>query len=97
MKYFFVLLLCFPLFSSGQTKPLDHSVYDNWRSAGERAISPDGKRIVFPSARDGDLDIYLMNADGTGAAKLTDDASYNYGAEWSPDGSMIAFNHDDEI
>ena len=33
--------------------------------------SPDGKRIIFTSQRDGDQDVYVMNADGTGQAQLT--------------------------
>ena len=47
--------------------------------------------IAFTSARDGNNEIYVMNADGTGVTRLTDDlGSDNYPA-WSPDGSRIAF------
>lgn len=35
--------------------------------------SPDGKRIAFASDRDGDLDIYMMNSDGTNIVQLTDE------------------------
>src|SRR5262249_32796754 len=37
----------------------------------EATISRDGRRIVFTSARDGDLEIYAMNADGSGVTRLT--------------------------
>jgi Tol biopolymer transport system component len=30
------------------------------------AISPDGTRIAFTSRRDGNAEIYVMNADGSG-------------------------------
>jgi hypothetical protein len=33
--------------------------------------SPDGSRIVFTSEQDGDPEIYLMQADGTGGIRLT--------------------------
>ena len=32
----------------------------------EGVLSPDGRKIVFTSLKDGDLDIYVMNADGSG-------------------------------
>src|SRR5207245_1572887 len=40
---------------------------------GDRAgWSPDGRRFVFSSSRDGgDIDIFVMNADGTGVTRLT--------------------------
>jgi Tol biopolymer transport system component len=33
--------------------------------------SPDGTKIVFVSTRDGNYEIYVMNADGSGQMRLT--------------------------
>ena len=53
--------------------------------------SPDGRRLVF-SGYDGDqYDIYAANADGSGVVRLTGDPEDDYYAEWSRDGSKIAF------
>ncbi len=57
----------------------------------EGVLSPDGKRIVFTSLKDGDLDIYTMNVDGTDMRKLTNTPGYDGGPWWSPDGTKIVY------
>jgi Tol biopolymer transport system component len=49
--------------------------------------------IAFVSNRDGNYDIYVMNADGSGVTRLTSDTApdYDWSPTWSPDGSKIAF------
>jgi formylglycine-generating enzyme required for sulfatase activity len=47
--------------------------------------------IAFSSERDGNLDVYLMNADGSGVRRLTDHPGEDYWTTWSPDGTQIAF------
>src|SRR2546421_1369426 len=52
------------LFSCAQKRPLDHSVYDSWQSIGERAISNNGKFVVYainPQEGDGKLVIQASN------------------------------------
>jgi Tol biopolymer transport system component len=43
----------------------------------------------------GDDDLYLMNADGSGRTQITDEKGDEYHPAWSPDGSRIAFAFDD--
>jgi Tol biopolymer transport system component len=57
----------------------------------EATISPDGKKIVFTSLRDGDLEIYTMNIDGTDVRRLTHTPGYDGGAFFSPEGSQIIY------
>ena len=54
-------------------------------------VSPDGTKIVFTSDRGGDLDIWVMNSDGTHERQLTHTLGYDGGPWWSPDGSMICY------
>ena len=60
--------------------------------------SPDGSRIAFTSDRDrqGDDEIFAMNADGTGVVQLTttNGSIDDWWPAWSPDGSRIAFVSD---
>lgn len=59
---------------------------------GAPAWSPDGRRITFESCRAGDLDIFVMDADGNRQVKLTpEEPAGDYGPAWSPDGRYIAF------
>ena len=51
---------------------------------------PVGK-IAFASDRAGNFDIYVMNPDGTGLVRVTDDPAEDTHPTWSPDGRQIAF------
>jgi Tol biopolymer transport system component len=57
----------------------------------EGTISPDGKKIVFTSNRDGDLEIYDMNLDGTQQRRLTNELGYDGGAWHSQDSQWIVW------
>jgi len=57
----------------------------------EGTVSPDGKKIVFTSARDGDLDLYDMNLDGTQQRRLTNELGYDGGGWHSQDGQWIVW------
>jgi Tol biopolymer transport system component len=43
----------------------------NQRSADANCNGPDGTRIAFTSNRDGDFEVWVMNADGTNPINLT--------------------------
>src|SRR6267378_3734766 len=53
-------------------------------------FSPDGKRIAFLSDRDGNENVWIMNADGSDAKQLSKDASGEFASpSWSPDGNYV--------
>ncbi|MEW6126145.1 MAG: hypothetical protein AB1757_03705 [Acidobacteriota bacterium] len=57
----------------------------------EATISPNGKKIVFTSTRDGDLDIYTMDIDGKNVKRLTNELGYDGGPFYSADNQWIVF------
>jgi TolB protein len=58
---------------------------------GNPSWSPDGTRIAFSTYRDGNWEVYGMNADGTVQVNLTNNPAIDGDPEYSPDGSSIAF------
>ncbi len=73
----------------GDTPPrrlTENKAYD-----AEATICPRDGAIVFTSDRDGDLELYKMNADGSGVVRLTDAPGYDGGAFFSPDCSRIVW------
>src|SRR5438132_375215 len=48
-------------------------------------------RIAFHSNRDGDFDIYVMNADGSRVTQVTHNTINEFDPIWSPNGQQIAF------
>ena len=48
-------------------------------------------RIAFDSNRDGNFEIYVMDADGANLQRLTNHPDGDFHPSWSPDGKWIAF------
>jgi TolB protein len=74
------------LSGKGLIRMVPERKFDNNPAA---AWSPDGGRIVFRTA---EADLWLINADGTGATPLTRDGKVEgWRSTWSPDGRQIAY------
>ena len=58
------------------------------------SFSPDGKQIVFVGYDGGLSDLFIVNRDGSGLRRLTNDKYADLHPAWSPDGRTIAFTTD---
>jgi Tol biopolymer transport system component len=59
-------------------------------------LSPDGKKIVFYSDREGNFDIYTVHPDGSSLKSITDTPYNKYVPRFSPDGQKICYIADEE-
>ena len=71
----------------GEPQPLLVDAFEN--DAAD--WSPDGAQLAFSSNREGNRDIFVINADGSGMRKVVDTGLDDYFPDWSPDGSQLAF------
>jgi Tol biopolymer transport system component len=76
------------------TNLAQHPITDNQAYDAECAYSPDGKWIVFSSNRSGDLELWVMRPDGTGAVQLTHSKGYDGGPFFSPDQKRLVYRSD---
>jgi Tol biopolymer transport system component len=66
-------------------KQLTHSKgYD-----AEATISPDGKKMLYTSDKDGDIDLYMMDLQTGKEKQVTNTLGYDGGSWFSPDGKKI--------
>src|SRR4051812_3896978 len=81
-------LLLFLSVAFAQKKPLDHSVYDGWQSIGERAISNDGKVVVYAvNPQEGDGTLYIQASDNSFKKEIP----RGYNATISEDNNYVVF------
>ncbi|MBU0637764.1 MAG: hypothetical protein KKB50_02780 [Planctomycetes bacterium] len=86
-KYFPGMEIYEYTFATTRLRRLTHSDgYD-----AECTYSPDGRSIVFSSMRDGDLEIYICDADGQNARRITNAPGKDGGPFFSPDGKRLVY------
>jgi hypothetical protein len=74
---------------NGQKVPLDHSVYDSWKSVGQTLISDNGEWIAFTiNPQQGDGWLYLYNFQ----SGIKDSVARGSDPLFSPDCKYVAYN-----
>jgi TolB protein len=58
------------------------------------AWAPDGKQLAVVLTRDGNSQIYRVNADGTGLSRLSNSSGIDTEPTFSPDGNFVYFTSD---
>jgi Tol biopolymer transport system component len=76
---------------SGYAKIANGNIRAKKQSWQSQVWSPDGSKIVYFSNDSGNLDIWMMNSDGTGKEQLTTNSGEDYWPIFSPDGKRVIF------
>ena len=76
--------------TSEQVKGEPIVVHASTNSLFQFEVSPDGRRLAFRTGAPKE-DIVVMDMDGTGRRRLTDDAFRDRGPVWTSDGAWLVF------
>ena len=87
----FLFIIASPVFAQNirETNLTNQKGDDRYAS-----YSPDGKQVIFESNRDGNWEIYIMNANGQNQRRLTNHPADDRRPRWHPNGDHIIFESD---
>lgn len=72
------------------------STTETWQETDDLEIPEDDGQVVTKSRVHINKEVYVMNADGSGQLRLTNDLANDDAPSWSPDGTKIVFRSDRE-
>lgn len=88
-KYIWPLYESFDIFMAD----LDGKIVKQLTSAkgydAEATLSPDGKKMLYTSDKDGDIELYIMDLETGAENRITHELGYDGGAWFSPDGTKL--------
>lgn len=85
----FLALVALVAGCSDRNQPLSPKTYRPEFS--QTATNGSAGKIAFQSDRDGDFEIFVMNADGSDVRQLTNNTLGDFLPLWSPDGTRITY------
>jgi Tol biopolymer transport system component len=88
-KYIWPLYSSYDIFMADYNGKIVRQLTNTPGYDAEATISPDGRKMVFTSMRDGDLDLYVMDLKSGKIKRITDGLGYDGGAWFSPDGKKL--------
>lgn len=88
-RYIWPLYKTMDIFLADTTGKIKRQLTNTPGYDAEATLSPDGKRMVFTSVRDGDLELYIMELKSGKVKRITNEPGYDGGAWFSPDGKKL--------
>lgn len=88
-KYIWPLYDSYDIFVADLNGKIVRQLTDSKGYDAEATLSPDGKKMIYTSTKDGDLDLYIMDLKSGKEKRITYALGYDGGAWFSPDGKKI--------
>ena len=88
-KYIWPLYPSFDIFIADLNGKIVKQLTNSTAYDAEATLSPDGKKMIYTSTKDGDIDLYIMNLKTGEEKRITNSLGYDGGAWFSPDGKKI--------
>ncbi len=88
-KYIWPLYESFDIFLADLDGKIIKQLTNGKGYDAEATISPDGKKMIYTSTKDGDIDLYIMDLKSGKEKRITTALGYDGGAWFSPDGKKI--------
>ncbi len=90
-KYIWPIYKDYDIFMADNNGKVVKRLTDTEGYDAEATLSPDGKKMLFTSVRNGDLDLYIMDLKSGKTTQITNTLGYDGGAWFSPDGKKIVW------
>jgi TolB protein len=88
-KYIWPLYSSYDIFMADLNGKIVKQLTNSKGYDAEATLSPDGKKMIYTSVKDGDIDLYIMDLQTGKEKRITNTPGYDGGAWFSPDGKKI--------
>ena len=88
-RYIWPLYASFDIFMADLDGKIVKQLTKSQGYDAEATLSPDGKKMIYTSVKDGDIDLYIMDLQSGKEKRITTELGYDGGAWFSPDGKKI--------
>jgi TolB protein len=88
-KYIWPLYSSYDIFMADVNGKIIKQLTSSKGYDAEATLSPDGKRMIYTSTKDGDIELYIMELKTGKEKRITHTLGYDGGAWFSPDGKKI--------
>ncbi len=90
-KYLWPIFDTYDIYVANKKGKVIKKLTDTKGYDAEAVVSPKGDKIVFTSDRSGDLELWIMDIDGSNQKQITTELGYDGGAFFSADGKQLVF------